>query len=373
MKRLSHVKYFLFVPVFLVFIVFTTSCEMPATGFDEEEEGEYLEKQQKVDASDPDSSIVIMTWNIRYGFGRGPWFGDACGYKVLYSKEEILANLEKIALRIKQVNPDILLLQEAELNSSRSAYVNEVKWLLDKTDFNYAAYGLQWKAQFVPSDGLGRIEETNAILSRWKLKDAKRFQLDRRQDQIAIERYFYERYCMVEATVEIPGFKDLVVLNIHASAFATDDTKYKNLKEFTKELDELSASGKFFVAGGDLNTLPPGSAQTDYCIEDSCPGESFHHPGDDPMHKIGCDYTAEKDWIMPLYNAYQSVLPLNQVLSRPESFFTHTTRPDHFWDRTLDYLFTNSRWRSGSFFVRQDFLQESDHAPVGGVLILKSK
>jgi endonuclease/exonuclease/phosphatase family metal-dependent hydrolase len=373
MKRSGPLKCLLFLPVFLFFILSVTNCEMPATGFDEVEEGEYLEKNQKVEAPAPDSSIVVMTWNIRYGFARGPWFGDACGYKVIYSKDEITANLEKIAQKIKQVNPDILLLQEAELNSSRSAYVNEVKWLLDHTYFNYAAYGLQWKAQFVPSDGLGRIEETNAILSRWKLKDARRFQLDRRKDQIAIERYFYERYCMVEATVEIPGFKDLAVLNIHASAFATDDTKYKNLKEFSRELDELSASGKFFVAGGDLNTLPPGSAQTDYCIEDMCPGESFHHPGDDPMHKMGSDYSGESEWIRPLYSTYQSVLPLNQVLSKPESFFTHTTRPEHFWDRTLDYLFTNGRWRNGSYFVRQDFLQESDHAPVGGILILKRK
>jgi endonuclease/exonuclease/phosphatase family metal-dependent hydrolase len=371
MKRYNYLKGFLFVSLLLGFNFFFTSCEMPATGFEEEEEGVYLEKEHKVEAPDPDSSIVVMTWNIRYGFARGPWFGDACGYKVLYSKEEIITNLERIAQRIKEVNPDILFLQEADINSSRSAYVNQVKWLLDKTGFNYAAYGLQWKAQFVPSDGLGRVEETNAILSRWKLKDAKRYQLDRRQDQIAIERYFYERYCMVEATVEIPGFKDLVLLNIHASAFATDNTKIKNLEEFKKELDDLSESGKFFVAGGDLNTLPPGSAQTDYCIEDMCAGESFHHQGDDPIHKVGSDYTPEKEWIAPLFITYQSVVTLNQIHSVPEAFFTHTTRPEHFWDRTLDYLFTNNRWRKGSSFVRQDFLLESDHAPVGGVLILK--
>ncbi len=299
MKKHSQLKAFLLVAMLMVIMVFNRSCEMPATGFDEEEEGEYLEKANKVQAVEPDSSVVIMTWNIRYGFGRGPWFGDACGYKVIYSKEEIMNNLQMIAQRIKQVNPDILLLQEADINSSRSAYVDQVSWLLDNTDFNYAAYGLQWKAQFVPSDGLGRIEEANAILSRWKLKDAIRYQLKRRSDQGALERYFYERYCMVEASVEIPGFEDLTVVNIHASAFSTDDTKYQNLIEFKQELDKLSASDKVFVAGGDLNTIPPGSSKTDYCIEDMCPNESFHQTGDDPMHKIGSDYTPEKEWLVP--------------------------------------------------------------------------
>jgi endonuclease/exonuclease/phosphatase family metal-dependent hydrolase len=373
MKRFCQLKVFLFELLLLVFMVFNRSCEMPASGFDEEEECEFVEKIQKTEAPDPDSSVVVMTWNIRYGFGRGPWFGDACGYKVIYSEEEITANLKRLAQSIKQVDPDILFLQEADINSSRSAYVDEVRWLLDNTDFNYAVYGLQWKAQFVPSDGLGRIEESNAILSRWKLKDPKRFQLDRRQDQGALVRYFYERYCMVEATVEIPGFKDLVLLNIHAAAFATDDTKYKNLVEFTNELDNLSGSGNIFVAGGDLNTIPPGSSKIDYCIEDMCPNESFHQPGDDPLHKEGSDYTPEKEWIVPLFNSYRSTITLNDYLLNQEAYFTHTTRPEHFWDRTLDYLFTNSRWRSGSSFVRQDFLQESDHAPVGGELILVRK
>jgi endonuclease/exonuclease/phosphatase family metal-dependent hydrolase len=370
MKRYSQPKAFLFIVILPVFMIFNRSCEMPATGFDEVEEAVYLEKAQKSEAPDPDSSVVIMTWNIRYGFGRGPWFGDACGYKVIYTKEEVISNLQLIAQRIKQVNPDILLLQEADINSSLSAYVDQVRWLLENTGFNYAVYGFQWKAQFVPSDGLGRVEEANAILSRWKLKDAKRIQLDLRKDQGGLERYFYERYCMVEASVEIPGFKDLVVVNIHASAFATDDTKQLNLTEFKNELDRLSGSGKVFVAGGDLNTLPPGSSKTDYCIEDMCPNESFHQPGDDPMHKDGSDYTPEKEWLVPFYNSYQSAITLNQYLPIQDQYFTHTTRPGYFWDRTLDYLFTNSRWRSGSSFVRQDFLFDSDHAPVGGELIL---
>lgn len=373
MKRFKELKAFFFITALLLFMDLNRSCELPATGFDEEEEAEYLEKKKKVQAETPDSSIVIMTWNIRYGFGRGPWFGDACGYKVIYTKEEVINNLQLIARRIKQVNPDILILQEAEINSSRSGYVNQVKWLLDNTDFNYAVYGLQWKAQFVPSDGLGRIEESNAILSRWKLKDAKRFQLDLRKDQDALVRYFYERYCMVEASVEVPGFKDLVVVNIHAAAFATDDTKYLNLTELKNELERLSQSGEVFVAGGDLNTLPPGSNKTDYCIEDMCQGESFHNPGDVPMHKEGSDYTPERAWLVPFYDSYQSAISIYQYLTDQEQYFTHTTRPGHFWDRTLDYLFTNSRWQNGSSFVRQDFMTESDHAPVGGELILLKK
>jgi endonuclease/exonuclease/phosphatase family metal-dependent hydrolase len=370
MKSLIYLKIFLMIflgPVWLFAII---SCEMPATGFDEQERAVYYEKAQKVSFPVPDSTIRVMTWNIRFGIGRGPWFGDACGYKVIYSKNEIMAILQLIADRINTVKPDILMIQEADINSTRSAYIDQLRWLLEHTYFNYAVYGSQWKAQFIPSDGLGRMNESNAILSRWPLSDAIRIQLALRKDQPSIERYFYERCCMVKARVDIPGFKSFYAVNIHASAFATDDTKHQHLEEFKSELDQMSSEGSMFVAGGDLNTLPPQSDSTDYCFEDMCDGESFHHPGDDPMHKDGSNYTPEKEWLVPFYEDYKSAVDHNEYILNQDLFFTHTTRPEHLWDRTLDYLFTNNRWRSGATVVHQTFIQESDHAPVSGELVL---
>jgi endonuclease/exonuclease/phosphatase family metal-dependent hydrolase len=360
----------LFIPVTLIIF---HSCEKPATGFDEEEDAIYYTKSQKADVPVPDSTIRVMTWNIRFGIGRGPWFGDACGYRVVYSETEILEKLNAIAGQINLVRPDVLLLQEVDINSTRSAYVDQLRYILDHTYFNYAAYGSQWKAQFIPSDGLGRMDEANVILSRWPITEAKRMQLALRQDQGGLVRYFYERCCMVKAKIEVPGFKNFYAVNIHASAFATDDSKHQHLVEFKNELDKITGSGNRFVAGGDLNTLPPGSDSTDYCFEDMCPWESFHHPGDDPQHKDGSNYSPESEWLMPLYNAYKCAIPLSIYQSDQQAYFTHTTRPGHFWDRTLDYLFTNYRWRVGSAITHQDFLEDSDHAPVSAEFVLERK
>jgi endonuclease/exonuclease/phosphatase family metal-dependent hydrolase len=74
--------------------------------------------------------------------------------------------------------------------------------------------------------------------------------------------------------------------------------------------------------------------------------------------------------MVPLYTDYSCAVPLSRYLAKPEAWFTHTTRPEHFWDRTLDYLFTNGKWKSAETFVGQDLQQESDHAPVGGKLYL---
>lgn len=361
----------LFIPCLLFLEI--NSCETFVDRFGNEEDAGFVTKSQAVPAPQPDSSLLVMIWNIRYGMARGEWFGDACGDRVVYSEKEILENLSSVVARINAVKPDILMLQEVDINSLRSAYVDELNYILDHTYFGYAVYGFQWKAQFVPSDGIGRIYESNAIFSRWPFGKSIRIQLPLRKDQDALTRYFYERCCMVKAKIEIPGLNDFYAVNIHAAAFATDDTKHQHIIAFKKELDKIVTNGGWFVAGGDLNTLPPGSDSTDYCFEDMCPGESFHHAADDPQHKEGSNYTPESQWLTGLYNTYDCAVELSDYQQNQVAYFTHTTRPQHFWDRTLDYLFTNSRWQKGSTVTHQDFLTDSDHAPVSSIVIIKRK
>ena len=359
---------------FLIFLsgimLFLNACEPLATSFKDVEDAVMYTKSVKVTPPTPDSTLKVMTWNIRFGIGRQSWFGDACGNRTVFKKEEVMPGLEAIVARIMEVKPDILFLQECDIKSNRTAYINELQYILDHTYFNYAAYVPEWKSEFIPSDGLGRLEMGQVILSPWPITDAKRINLATRSDQAGIVNYFYLHSCIVTGTVKIPGFKEIPLLNIHASAFATDDTKQKHFEEFKAEMDKLDAEGKYFIAGGDLNELPPGSDSTDYCYEDMCPGESFHQPGDDPQHKDGSNYTPEADWLSPIYVAYKCAVPLNEYLTNQSAYFTHTTRPDHFWDRTLDYLFTNNRWRAGSTITHQEFRAESDHAPVSAEFVL---
>jgi endonuclease/exonuclease/phosphatase family metal-dependent hydrolase len=352
----------------LILSVLAVSCEPLATGFDDNEAAIYYSANSATPVPDTFSVVRVMTWNIRFGAGRLPWFGDACGNRVILTEDEVHVSLQAVVDRINKVKPDILLLQEVDLNSKRSCYIDQLRWIMDRTYFNYAVYGSQWKAQFIPSDGLGRMDEGNAILSRWKITNAQRIQLALRGDQDKLTRYFYERCCMVTGKIEIPHMNNLTAVNIHASAFATDDTKKKHISQFKDELDRIAGNGGLFVAGGDLNTLPPGSDTTDYCIQDMCSWESFHSTGDDPMHKEGSNYEPEIHWLDTIYAAYKCAVPPDVYKIDQYKYFTHTTRGTHFWDRTLDYLFTNYQWVENSVVTHQDATKESDHAPVSVLL-----
>jgi endonuclease/exonuclease/phosphatase family metal-dependent hydrolase len=369
-QALHRTIFLICIPLVLFIMLIINSCEPLATGFNDIEAAQNIIVENYTPPPDTFHTVRIMTWNIRFGARRLPWFGDACGSRVILTEDEVYEGLDGVVNYIIEVKPDILLLQEVDISSKRTDFIDQLQYILDNTYFGYAAYGSQWETQFIPSDGLGRLHEVNAILSRWKISDAQRIQLALRGDQDKKTRYFYERCCIVKGRIEMPGIQNLYVLNIHSSAFATDDTKRKHLTRFEDELERINQGNDWFIAGGDLNTLPPGSDSTDYCLEDICPGESFHQPSDNPLHKDGSNYTPESDWLTGLYTNYSSAIPLDKYILDQALYFTHTTRANHTWDRTLDYLFTNYRWIENSGIAHQDALNQSDHAPVSAQFIL---
>lgn len=344
------------------------ACEPFATQFEDVEEGIfYYSKKIETPPKNVDD-IKIMTWNIRFGIGRIMWFGDSCGDRVIMRGSEVLPNLDNIAKFINETQPDIIFLQEIDVNSKKSAYIDQVQWLLDNTYFNYGAFAFSWKSPYIPSDGLGRIYSGIAVLSRWGFQEAVRIQLPRIDEQDALTRYFYIQPCILATKISLPQLDNISFINTHLTAFATDDTKKKQIDMLMKELDGITSEGSDFVLGGDFNLLPPNSDSTDYCFEEMCSDESYHNPGDDPFHKEGSNYTPEITWMQPLYDSYFPAVSLSEYGGNQQEYFTHTTRVDSDWDRKLDYLFTNMSWKTGSAFTNKDGINLSDHAAVSSIL-----
>ena len=344
-------------PCLFIFII---SCDPLVTEFSSNEPPKEYTAKNLVSAPNKDT-LTVATWNIRFGIGRANWFGDSCGDLVLFDNETIIDGLELLAQKITDMDADILLLQEVDTDSKRSAYIDQVQWLLDHTSMNYGVYASMWEVQFVPSDGLGRVNTGNAILSKWPLSEAERIQLSLRGDQDALTKAFYVRRNVLKAVVNYPG-NPFWAVDIHASAFSNDDTKQKQFLEFKDVLDEINSKGELFVAGGDLNELPPEATKNNYCEEDRCPDEL---PEDDE----GCDFSNETTWINPLYDTYVPSVSLVDYQQNEQLYFTHASTHDinderYQWNRKLDYLFTNTAWVPRSEITHQEAQLESDHVAV---------
>ncbi|NQU27119.1 MAG: endonuclease/exonuclease/phosphatase family protein [Candidatus Marinimicrobia bacterium] len=342
--------------------ILLVGCDPLVTIFEDSEDPiNYTAKTIAVPATA--DTITVMTWNIRYGATQLPWFGDSCGDRVMLSEDEVFDGLEKLLARINTINPDIIFLQEVDVESKRTQYIDQVQWLLDHTAFNFGAYASMWKAQVIPSDGLGRMDNGNAILSRWPITDAERIQLPLRGDMDALTKYFYLRRNVIKAKIEIPGTDNVYAVGIHSSAFATDDTKQKQINKYIEILDDINSSGGVFISGGDLNAIPPTATKTDFCLEDACNDEDDYHVGDD-NHREGSYFTPEITWLQELYDKYSPASSLTAYNQNESQYFTHTPNLNGAWDRKLDYLWTNTNWVPGSAITLQEAVEASDHVAV---------
>lgn len=304
--------------------------------------------------------LKVMSWNVKFGGGRILFFFDCPGDRVIMEKREVLENLEGLAAAIRQMEPDILMLQEVDTDSKRSASVDQVQWLLDNTHLNYGVYASQWRSNWIPKNGLGHVDSGNAILSRWDFKQATRLALPLISDQPFWVRYFYLKRNILKARQSIPGFGHLWVLNTHLSAFSRDGTRARQVDRVMEEAELLDNVNERFVMGGDFNLIPPGSEKTRDWPDMKCEGE---YSGD--------DYSENLETLLPVYGTYQAAIPLEDYRADNSPYFTFTSDPEGFWNRKLDYLFSNGAIVEGSGLVHQseerggvETMPLSDHAPV---------
>jgi endonuclease/exonuclease/phosphatase family metal-dependent hydrolase len=314
-------------------------------------------------ASDAKSEIRVLNYNVKFGGGRVDFFFDCHGDRVLMQRQEVIANLERVADVINAAAPDLLFVQEIDINSKRSAYVNQLQWLLDHTEMNYAVYASQWRADFVPSDGIGAVDSGNAILSRYPLQNGRRLALPLRTDQSALERYFYLRRNILQADLLVPGVSPLALVATHAEAYSQDGTKLAHIQRFQEVLAQAAEQGPALGAG-DLNTVPPGSKQTSE-FDDSACSDTY----------VADDYSEESDFLSPLFERYYSDLNLADYTQNNSPYFTHTTLSTGFWNRRLDYMFSNLPLADGVTYQSPslggiDTMPVSDHAPIGATLEL---
>lgn len=352
--------------ILLLMGVVLTSCQTFIETFDDVEACRLYTNTRIAEGPRQDS-LRIATWNYRFAAQMLPWFGDGCGSRTLMTRSESQDGMRVVVDALTAVNADIVLLQEVDVGSKRSSYTEQMQTIMDHSVYRYGAYASNWDVNYIPSDGLGRVDEGNAVLSKYPIVSATRYQLPLRTDLDDLTRLFYVRECLMVVVITVPWLdKPLAVLNTHLSAFATDDTKKRQLDLVHDYAIQYRDDGYHVVIGGDFNLLVPTADSLDFCDADKCPGESFHQPGDDPQHKDGSNYAPEITWMEPLYRDFFPAITTLEHATDPARWFSHGVDPSKPYDRYIDHLLASSPFQPGSAVVYNalPWRAYSDHAIV---------
>lgn len=353
------------------------ACEPLVTDWDADREPVPIHHRAViVPPADPaPARLEVMAWNIKYGAGRIDFWFDMWGDRVQMTGDEVATNMAGIYALINEVNPDVLVTEEIEVNSRRSAYTNMVLGILEHTHFNYAAYMPTWKSRYIPSEGVGRMDLGNAVFSVYPITFAERIRQVDRTDQDPLTSYFYIHRAVGRAVIAA-GAREVAVMVVHTEAYDTDRTKAKQTEQIFQLMTDETLP---FVVGGDFNAIPPGSVKVD-------------HFNDEHPDSIGTDFEQPPYDLADMAPFYANFLPFvtldryGATLETQRRYFTHSVigrdrigsqGEPGFWNRQLDYLFIRSpdRWvpgttdvlqQRGDAGIRNDPMRLSDHAPVIG-------
>jgi len=356
----------------LIALLALSACTPVAHTFDEVEEWPIIEAKNAVEPTADPAEVRILTWNIKFGGARVDFFFDGWGDRVHMSEKEVNRNVDGIIAVIEELDPDILMAQEVDVNSKRSAWVDQADEILKRTDFNYYAWVPAWWVEYIPEEGLGHVEMGQAVFSKYPIVRNTRIDLPQSEDSSFVVNYFWLHRAVQITEVELGAAGTLTVVNNHPTAYSLDGTKSIHMDEIFKR---SNAAKGMMVTGGDLNVIPPGSART----------EDFADEADTNTTGVTTVTYSKADMasLEPFYEAWTPVLPLADYGTKEEeqeAFYSHSVSGKIFWTQKLDYLFTNQAWSGGWHLqkpgdgpdggIASDPMALSDHAPIVADLVV---
>ena len=202
----------------------------------------------------------IMSWNIGYGAlgDNADFFMD--GGKMVYTadKARVEDNISAIASQIEDINPDILLLQEVDINSSRSYFTDEFATLIKKVNSDVAryqnAFAYNFKVAFVPLPipPIGKANAGIGYMSAYETASAKRYTLPCPFSWPL--RTFNLKRCLQVMRLPVDGSdKELVLINLHLEAYDEGEGKIAQTNMLRDIMQKEADAGNYVIVAGDFN------------------------------------------------------------------------------------------------------------------------
>ena len=227
-------------------------------------------------AIDKNEVLSVLTYNIGYcGLDEErDFFMDGGKESRGESKEKTIDNLNNITEFVNKNNNDFILLQEVDINSTRSYKVNQYEYMKEELADTYCStFGYNYKAPWVPLPVLkphGKVEAGLVTFSKYNIKESARYQYPGEYSwpkQLAM----LDR-CFTENRIQLEDEKELVIINSHLSAYDKGGVIRKQQLEFLRNyLIEEYHKGNYIVVGGDWNHVIPGTEDNEFKSEQEWP------------------------------------------------------------------------------------------------------
>lgn len=218
-----------------------------------------------------DTTLTFLTWNIGFG-GLGKesdffmitegtyWSSEK---NVTTDEKYVDKNVEGVIDFIQKNEADFYLLQEVDVNSKRSYFKNEFEMIADEKEGFSAMFAPNYDIPrnptpvFQPWNIYGKVLSGLATYSKFQPIESTRLQLP--GEFPWPEKVFHLDRCVSAHRFPLQKEKDVVVLNIHNSAFDKGGFMKTQQLDFLRDMAlKEYEKGNYVILGGDWNMCPPG-------------------------------------------------------------------------------------------------------------------
>lgn len=208
--------------------------------------------------------MTVYSWNIGYaGLDAASDFFMDGGSKVNSTTEEVEKNLSAIKSFISSQPAAAWLLQEVDVDSARTGYINEAEAISAAYGGSFAlAYNYKCSFVPIPLPPIGRVESGIATFTDGSVTGAP--------ERIALPCPFSWpvsaanlKRCLLVTRLAVEGSsKEVVLVNLHLEAYDDGDGKIAQTKLLMEILQQEYEKGNYVIAGGDFNQTFPGVLDT---------------------------------------------------------------------------------------------------------------
>ena len=209
----------------------------------------------------PTEDLTLLCWNIGYaGLGKEQdFFMDGGTGSRPGSAELVSRYLNGIADSIQAQDADLVLLQEVDINSSRTYGIDESAALIQNTGVG----ALNYSCPFVPlpvTSPMGKVHAGLFTTTDCLVSEAQRIALPC-PFSWPLSTANLKR-CLLLTRLPVEGSeRELVLVNLHLEAYDEGEGKIAQTRQLMDLLEKEYQKGNYVIAGGDFNQCFPGGLE----------------------------------------------------------------------------------------------------------------
>jgi endonuclease/exonuclease/phosphatase family metal-dependent hydrolase len=197
--------------------------------------------------------IKLMTYNIGFAAGLNGLEG------AIHSKEKINQNLTTISTLITTHNPDILTIQEIDIHSKRSCFINQISYLKNQCHFPYSAIDITWNCRYVPypisfnfNTHFGKIKAAQVVFSKYPIINHAKLLFNKPKKNPWWYNLFYLNRVAQFVTIQLPSNQKIEIVNVQCDAFHPTERE----TQIAHVVSQLKSLKHPHILCGDINAIP---------------------------------------------------------------------------------------------------------------------